>query len=100
MEEISLRFGHITKQIFEHLGNTNLTKCRKISNAWQKIIDSNQKDIAIRKIQMRTNCSIELVKNILRKEKTEDLIELCESTRAYQKYTLSKCKYLHNPIKI
>ena len=66
MEEASLRFPHLTEKILEKLDNQSLTKCRKISNDWKKIVRT-QKDYWIRKITGHTNCSQATVKNVLRK---------------------------------
>ena len=48
MEEVHLRFSHITEQIFEKLDNNGLSKCRKVSIVWQDIVD-DQKEIWMRK---------------------------------------------------
>ena len=39
MELVSLRFPHITDQIFEILNNRSLTKCRKVHKTWLRFID-------------------------------------------------------------
>ena len=92
MEEASLRFPHLTDQIFEKLDNVSLTKCRKISNWWQYMID-NRKEVWIRKIKIHINCSQAYVKSILRKKNTETLAVLANEIQQLwlnHKYVVSK----------
>ena len=49
MEEVSLRFSHLSEKIFASLDNESITKCRKVSKFWQNYLD-NKKFVQIRKI--------------------------------------------------
>ena len=75
MEEASFRFPHIPEQILKKLNNASLTKCRLVSHSWQYMIDS-QKEFCIQKFQKQTNCSHKLVKNIVKRTNTNNLISL------------------------
>ena len=75
MEEVSLRFQHIKEQIFQKLDISSLTKCRKVSIFWQKIIDED-KELWIQRIQSKTNRWEESVKTMLRKKTPENLVLL------------------------
>ena len=50
MEQLILRFSHVTEQIFQQLENKDLAKCREVKKLWQKFIDE-QKTIPLRKLQ-------------------------------------------------
>ena len=39
MEQLILRFPHVTEQIFQQLENKDLAKCREVKKLWQKFID-------------------------------------------------------------
>ena len=42
MEDVLLRFPHISGQILEKLDNESLTKCREVSRIWKKVIDEKK----------------------------------------------------------
>ena len=50
MEEIFLRFPHLTEQIFEHLDNRSLARSREVSKTWNKYLEK-QKFLHIRIIK-------------------------------------------------
>ena len=75
MEEVSLRFHHIKKQIFERLDMASLSKCRNVSIFWKKMIDE-EKDVWIQKIQLKTNRLENQVKTTLRKKTSEELVQI------------------------
>ena len=75
MEELSLRFQHIKEQIFQRLDISSLSKCRKVSIFWKKIIDED-KELWIQRIQIKTNRWKESVKTMLRKKTPENLVIL------------------------
>ena len=72
MEEVLLRFSHLTRSIFQKLDNFSLIRCREVNISWQNIIDL-QREISIRRIQKLTKCSQKSVKNILRRKNIKDL---------------------------
>ena len=39
MEEVILRFPHLSERIFNLLNNKDLTKCRKVGRRWQVYLD-------------------------------------------------------------
>ena len=91
MEEAFSRFPHLPEQILEKLDNVGLTKCRKVSTSWKNMID--QKEVSIRKIQIKTKCSQESVKNILRKKNIVNLTAL--ANRVHEIYRNKYMPPLH-----
>ena len=51
MEELFLRFSHLTESIFDHLDNKSLANCRLINKTWCNYLDT-QKLLQIRIIRM------------------------------------------------
>ena len=49
MEEISLRFSHLSEEIFNSLDNESISKCRKVTKFWKNYLD-NLRFLEIRKI--------------------------------------------------
>ena len=50
MEEVILRFPHLTGKIFAQLNNKSLARCREVSKTWKTILDQ-EKFLHIRSIQ-------------------------------------------------
>ena len=50
MEEVILRFPHLTGKIFAQLNNKSLARCREVSKTWKTMLDQ-QKFLNIRSIQ-------------------------------------------------
>ena len=49
MEELFLRFSHLTENIFDQLDNKSLANCMLVNHVWHDYL-SNQKLLQIRKI--------------------------------------------------
>ena len=89
MEEVSLRFQYIKEQIFQRLDISSLSKCRKVSIFWQKIIDED-KELWIQRIQIKTNRREESVKTMLRKKTPENLVILANEIMEVSVMTVLK----------
>ena len=50
LEDFFLKFPHLTEEIFDHLENTSLAECRKVSRSWQSYLDE-QKILQVRIIR-------------------------------------------------
>ena len=50
MEEVLLRFPHLSENIYDSLNHQSLAKCREVSNKWQAFLDK-QKFLQIRVIK-------------------------------------------------
>ena len=50
MEELILRFSHLTENIFKSLNNESIARCTKVSKFWHNYL-TNQKFVEIRKIK-------------------------------------------------
>ena len=50
MEEVFLRFSHLSNEMFISLDNESISKCREVSKVWKKYLD-NQRFYEIRKIK-------------------------------------------------
>ena len=50
LEDFFVKFPHLTEKIFDHLENTSLAECRKVSGSWQSYLDE-QKILQVRIIQ-------------------------------------------------
>ena len=50
MEEIALRFSHLSENVFNSLDNKSISKCRKVSRFWHHYLDT-QKFVHIRMIK-------------------------------------------------
>ena len=98
MEEIISRFRHIPMKIFEYIDNKSLSKCRKVSTAWQIFIDK-EKEILIRKIQNLTNCSKTLEKTILQKKNVAHLFACFSRIRSWNRFVDLFKKYFSLPLK-
>ena len=75
MEEVIARFPHLGEQIFQQLDYQNLVRCKMVSRSWLSCVE-DQKFYYIRLIKAFTNCSDELLKKLLQKQKLEAVIEL------------------------
>ena len=78
MEDIDLRFPHITAQIFDYLDNKALTNCREASTSWYNILD-RKKFFWIRMIKACINNQKEFKElwiSLLKKSSTETVREL------------------------
>ena len=42
MEEVNIRFQHISEQIFGYLGNESLANCKKVCRTWNNFIDGQK----------------------------------------------------------
>ena len=42
LEDFFDRFPHLTEEIFDHLKNTSLAKCREVSKIWQNYLDQQK----------------------------------------------------------
>ena len=80
MEEVILRFPHLAEQISDNLDNKSLVNCKKVSREFKDFMNS-EKFYYYRIIQEYTNCSDELMKNLVKNvesaiEVTFDLQEI------------------------
>ena len=50
LEDFFVKFPHLTEKIFDHLENTSLAECRKVSRSWQSYLDE-QKILQVRIIR-------------------------------------------------
>ena len=50
LEDFFVKFPHLTEKIFDHLENTSLVECRKVSRSWQSYLDE-QKILQVRIIR-------------------------------------------------
>ena len=65
MEEVFVRFPHLGEKILLSLDSTSLIKCKKVARHWKKFMEVEKSKIRL--IKRYTNCSDELLKNVLKK---------------------------------
>ena len=65
MEEVFVRFPHLGEKILLSLDSTSLIKCKKVARHWKKFMEVEKSKIRL--IKRYTNCSVELLKNVLKK---------------------------------
>ena len=65
MEEVFVRFPHLGEKILLSLDSTSLIKCKNVARHWKKFMVVEKSKIRL--IKRYTNCSDELLKNVLKK---------------------------------
>jgi hypothetical protein len=78
MEEVLLRFPHISKKIFEELDNGRLIKCREINESWRGFIDV-EKIVTFRIIKSLTNVPGTYLKKNFGKVDLDSVTELVKN---------------------
>ena len=95
IEEVTARFPHLGEQIFQQLDYQNLVRCKMVSRSWLSCVEE-QNFYYIQLIKAFTNCSDELLKNVLQKSKLEAVIELAYDV--FNVYTKPKEIFNRMPI--
>ena len=103
MEEVILRFPHLSEKMFVHLDNVSLERCREVSKTWKNILDK-QKLLHIRRIQSYLKKKHEIGKSwkrVLKKSNKEMIIQLSSAVKkVYSKKKFRKRKQILNPLHV
>ena len=103
MEELILRFGHITKQIFSNLDDKSLSDCREVSKSWRNFLDG-QKFLHIRIIQSHIEKKHEIGepwKKLLKISNSEMIILLNSAVKeVYSKNICWTTKQMFDPLHV
>ena len=100
MEEIILRFPHLTVKIFTQLNNLGLARCKKVNKTWKEFLDQ-QKFFHIRSIQSyleKEHKIGEPWKTFFKKSNTEMIILLNSALKACPKNIFLGKKLVSYPL--
>ena len=94
MEEVFVRFPHLGEKILLSLDSTSLIKCKNVARHWKKFMVVEKSKIRL--IKRYTNCSDELLKNVLKKSGGAILMVsvLREIFRLFPRRTTQSNQYL------
>ena len=97
MEELLLRFPHLSQNIFKSLTNQDLAQCREICQMWKDSIDV-EKFFAIRRIQtffIKLPASLE---KALKQSTFEQVKEMASTIQKFQEMWNSEMSPLHDAV--